>query len=388
MSDSKDDPTEQRKAEERDAQLAAIVQSSNDAIISETLSGIITSWNPAAQRMYGYSAAEAVGQSICLIVPPERTDELRNILQKVGRGEPLEHLETIRQRKDGTRFNVSVTISPIKDSTGQIIGASAIARDLSEHERLEATLREYEEYLLAQQRGETERVEAELALVRKQLVRQARFAAIGQISASIAHDLRNPLSAIRNAAYLLKRRTPATEPKLLHYLQIIDEEVASSEKIINDLMEMTSAKEPEKQAVDLENLVQDLCPRLALPTGVQCQWICTPSPFLVWADPNQLRQVFSNLLLNAAQAMKEQGIIEVRAMRQDGWDVLTVSDTGPGIAPEHLDHIFEPLFTTKAKGVGLGLTICRQIVERHGGVIEALLPRGSGAIFCLRLPHL
>ncbi|MGE0680170.1 MAG: ATP-binding protein [Candidatus Binatia bacterium] len=243
------------------------------------------------------------------------------------------------------------------------------------------------EQLLTQQRGETERVEAELARARQQLVQQTRLAAIGQVSASIAHDLRNPLGAIRNAAYLLKHRLPQEDSKWAEYLQVVEEEVLNADRIIGDLMEMTRAKAPTKQAVDLVALVRDIFHRSNLSNEVHWRCVCDPDPFLIWADPGQIRQVLNNLLLNAAQAMEEHGTIEVKAMRRAEWDVITVADTGPGVAPEDWQQIFEPLFTTKAKGTGLGLAICKQLIERHGGAIEMIPSHGFGSVFCIRLPR-
>lgn len=381
------DVTAQKRIEEQHAQLSAIVQSSDDAIIGKTLDGIITSWNPAAQRLYGYRVDEAVGQPMTLIIPPERQSEYRDILRKILQAERVERLETVRVRKDGSRLHVAVTVSPIRNTTGAVIGASAIARDITERKRTEDALRHAQEELLVQQQQETERVEAELVRVREQLVQQTRMAAVGQVSASIAHDLRNPLGAIRNAAYLLKRRLPTSDEKIGQYLRVVEEEVNVADTIIGDLLEMTRAKEPRKQRTDLLALVFDISQRLQPLSEVDWRCASEPDPFLVWADPHQLRQVLNNMLLNAVQAMGGQGVIEVTAARVMPWDEITITDTGPGIPPENVQRIFEPLFTTKAKGTGLGLAICKQIMEKHGGMIEVVNTGGVGAVFRLRFPH-
>lgn len=381
------DVTAQKKIEDQHSQLSAIVQSSDDAIIGKTLDGVITSWNPAAQRMYGYSAEEAVGKSISLIIPSERQSEYQAILQNIRQAKPVEHLETVRVCKDGSLLDVAVTISPVKNGAAVVIGASAIARDITERKRTEEALRHAQEQLLVQQQQETQRVAAELARVREQLVQQTRMAAVGQMSASIAHDLRNPLGAIRNAAYLLKRHLPAADEKLAQYVRVVEEEINAADAIIGDLLEMTRAKEPQKQKTDLLALVLAISQRLQPLSKVDWQCFCEPDPFLVWADPGQLRQVLNNVLLNAVQAMGGQGVIEVKAARVAQWDEITIADTGPGVPPENVQWIFEPLFTTKAKGTGLGLAICKQIMAKHGGVIEVMNPGAGGAVFRIRFPH-
>lgn len=241
--------------------------------------------------------------------------------------------------------------------------------------------------LLDQQRLETQRVEAELEKLRDELVLKTRLATIGQVSASIAHELRNPLGAVRNAAYFLKRRAGASDEKLTQYLSIIEHEVETSDRIISNLMEMTRAKLPEKQSVNLGEILQSIIASTPIPENVSIRRTMQPDPFTLNADPSQLRQVVSNLFTNAVQSMRHSGEIRIDAHRTDDYDVILFSDDGEGVSPVDRGRLFEPLFTTKAKGTGLGLTICRQIIERHGGSIDLIENSPRGAVFRIRLPR-
>jgi len=230
-------------------------------------------------------------------------------------------------------------------------------------------------------------VEVELAKLRDELVRRTRLAAIGQVSASIAHDLRNPLGAVRNASYFLRHRLSKDEPKASDHLKIIDQEVAKADQIITNLLEMAQPKASHKQVVDLAEIVEQVFGQAKGIEGVRCRTSLVPDPFMVQTDPNQLRQAISNIMGNAVYAMKGHGEFLVEATRDSDYDTLVFRDTGPGFDPEVRDRLFEPLVTTKASGNGLGLTICRQIVEKHGGTIHAEDYKGGGAVIRIRLPR-
>jgi len=263
------------------------------------------------------------------------------------------------------------------DGTAQLV--LGVATDITE-------LKRAREELLSQQQREQQRIQAELDKAKQELVRHTRLAAIGQVAASIAHELRNPLGAIHNAVFYLRRRESQLEPKWDQYLEIMRQEVLAADRIVSDLLEMTRAKEPAQQPVELRSVLHEVFDRLPHASAVRLQVLLDPEPFVVRADPQLLRQVLGNLFTNSIQALGRSGRIVVRGVRQADWDVLTVSDDGPGVAPEIRERLFEPLFTTKAKGTGLGLAICRQILERHGAVIE-LVPATRGAAFEIRLPR-
>ncbi|MBU0616782.1 MAG: hypothetical protein KKI02_03615, partial [Planctomycetes bacterium] len=276
---------------------------------------------------------------------------------------------------------VALTTVELLEKAAMQLGA-AIERVAAEE-----AARSAQELLLEQQRHETECAAVKLDKLRELLVRQTRLATIGQISASIAHELRNPLGTVRNAAYYLKHHVPGGDPKLVEHLGIIEQETAVADGIISNLVEITRAREPIRQAADLGQIVREVLDRADLPEEIRCHVSLDPDPFVLDLDPGQLRQVLANLLTNAVQAMEGRGEIRVAGSRSADYDTVVFGDTGPGVASEVRALLFEPLVTTKAKGIGLGLTICRQIVERHGGTIELVDDNQRGAAFRVRLPR-
>ncbi len=282
-------------------------------------------------------------------------------------------------------FNIRAV--PLRNSDGTIREWVGTVTDIDDRKRAEQAVLAAKQALLDHQSQENARIEAELARLRDELVLKTRLATIGQVSASIAHELRNPLGAVRNAAYFLKRRAGDQDDKLSQYLSIIEQEVETSERIISNLMEMTRAKEPEKQSVNLGEILDSIFQASPKHAGVVLRKDLRPDPFVVTVDPSQLRQVLSNLVTNALHELGEGGEIVVDARRTDDYDTILFRDSGSGIAADQRKRLFEPLFTTKAKGTGLGLTICRQIIEKHGGAIEYHDDGRPGAAFLIRLPR-
>jgi len=233
----------------------------------------------------------------------------------------------------------------------------------------------------------SKRGEIALHEAREKLVRKERLAAIGQVSGSIAHDLRNPLGSVRNAAYYLKRIIPGDEPEIVEYLGIINQEVTAADRIISNLLKIGRSPRTVKQDVDIAKAVGEAFDRIESAPGIRIRLSADPDPFVVRADPDQIRQILDNLMSNAAQAMGGNGEIIIEATRDRRNDKIVFSDTGPGIAPEIRDILFQPLVTTKARGTGLGLTICRQIVERHGGTINVADVGSPGAALVIHLPR-
>jgi signal transduction histidine kinase len=268
---------------------------------------------------------------------------------------------------------------PIVDPGGRADQVLGVATDVTE-------LKRAREELVERQREEQRKVLAELDKVKDELVRQTRLAAIGQVAASIAHELRNPLGAISNAVFLLRRRVPATERKWAEYLDIIGQELQTSERIVSNLLEMSRAREPAREPVDLGRELEAVFAQIRTPQPVRLCTRLDPQPFVLQADPGLLRQLLTNLLTNACQSMARGGEITVEARVEAQAYVVSVSDEGHGIPSELRARVFEPLFTTRAKGTGLGLAICRQIVERHGGAIE-VAPSERGALLRFRLPR-
>ena len=276
---------------------------------------------------------------------------------------------------------------PFRDSQGKIVGLVGISRDITERTRAEEELRLAKEQLLEHQLRLREQVEAELAKAREQLVRQSRLAVIGQMSASIVHDLDRWAALMRDAALHLKLQLPHGQPHLAHYMAVIDRGIDASKLMITNLAESAHDQQPMKQQLDLGEAAQEVFDRLELSGKVHVGLELQPQPFVIAADPAQFRLVLNNLLANAQQAIGESGRIRVIARRDGDADAIIIADDGPGVPPQDREQLFEPLFTTTPNAAGLGLTICRQIVERHGGSIELLATAGPGAAFQIRLPR-
>jgi len=363
------------------AWLAAIVESSDDAIVSKNLDGIITSWNRGAERVFGYTAEEAIGRSITMLIPEDRPDEEPGILARVRRGERVDHYETVRRRKDGTLIDVSLTVSPILDQRGRVIGASKIARDVTERRRAE----EQRAHLL--EIAQRAREEAE-----------ASSRAKDEFLAMLGHELRNPLSAVRSAivAAMLDDRTRARA------LQIARRQTDQLARIVDDLLEVariTRGRIPLRKArVDLADVLRrtvDAARAAMDERGHVLTLTLPPEPLELVADSARLEQAVANLLANAAKYTDPGGFVALSAERDGGDAVIRVKDNGIGIAAEVLPRVFD-LFSQGPRaldrahgGLGIGLTLVRRIVDLHGGSVAAASPGpGRGAEFTIRLPAL
>jgi PAS domain S-box-containing protein len=369
---------DQSSAEAR-ARLASIVESCDDAIIGKTLDGIVTSWNRGAEQVFGYTAQEMVGQPISRLMPPERPDDFRMILGAIRRGERIEHFETERVRKDGRRIHVSLSVSPIVDSTGRIIGASKIARDVTERRRAES---EREELLGIAQRA---RAEAEAANRAKD-----------EFLAMLGHELRNPLSALRNAVVSARLDDKRRDRALL----IAQRQSDQLARLVDDLLDVARITQRRivlrKERVYLADIV-DRAVEAARPLIEEKRHTLTvglpPDPLCVDGDPVRLEQVVANLLSNAAKYTEGGGRIELTLELQGSEAVFRMRDNGIGIAPPMLTRIFE-LFAQGGRGLdrgegglGIGLTVVRNLVELHGGRVEARSEGlGKGSEFEVRLP--
>jgi PAS domain S-box-containing protein len=368
-----------RRASESLSRLAAIVESSEDAIVGKTLDGIVTSWNSAAERMFGYRAEEMIGKPILATIPPERRSDFPTILEAIRRGERVAHFETERVRKDGRRIHVSLTVSPIRDESGRVIGASKIARDVTERKRLEA---EREQLLGIAQRA---CAEAEAASRSKD-----------EFLATLSHELRNPLSAVRNAVSAARLGGRSSE----HALEIAARQTEQLSRLIDDLLDVSRITHGrvrlnrrrvplrgilERAAASTKFLLHDHEHRLALSLP--------PESLFVDGDPVRLEQIVVNLIGNAVKHSAESGSIQVSGERRGSEAVIRVRDDGAGIAPELLPHVFDLFVQGRPEGqrlkggLGIGLTIVRSLVALHGGRVEARSEGlGKGAEFVVVLP--
>jgi two-component system, chemotaxis family, CheB/CheR fusion protein len=369
------DISERRRAEEAQSLMAAIVESSDDAIVSKTLDGRILSWNTGAQRLFGYTPAEAIGSSITMIIPPERHDEEVDVLARLRRGERIDHYETVRVAKDGGRIDISLTISPVRDRTGRIVAASKVARDITPRKRAEATL-----VALNAQLREGDR-------------RKDEFLAV------LAHELRNPLAPISNALQILRlsnELSPAGECAR----GIMERQVNYLVRLVDDLLEVsriTRGKvELRRELVELVAVIGSAIETsrpLIEEAGHQLAIAVSTESIVLEADPVRLAQAVTNLLNNAAKYTNPGGQIWLAVRRENDEAMISVRDNGVGISADMLPKVFKMFAQVDGTlnraqgGLGIGLTLAKNVVELHGGRIEATSGgAGKGSEFIIHLP--
>ncbi len=362
------DVTVRKQAELARTWLAAIVESSDDVIASKTLDGIVTSWNPAATRLFGYQPEEIIGRPITTIIPPELHAEEAEILARLRRGERVDHYETVRLAKDGHSIDVSLTVSPVRSEDGTIIGASKIARDISRRKRNERLLREAD-----RQKDE--------------------------FLATLAHELRNPLAPICAAAELL-RQAKRLAPELRAATTILERQTRQMTHLVDDLLDLsriTSGRiRLHPEPVELAELVRNVIETYrhsAEAARHQVALAISGEPVYVSGDRIRLTQVISNIFHNAVKYTPPRGRIEIALRTEDRQAVMSVRDNGMGIPPEMLDQIFEPFaqldrsYERPDAGLGIGLTLAKKLVDLHGGRIEARSAGpGKGTEFLIHLP--
>jgi PAS domain S-box-containing protein len=366
------------------ARLAAIVEYSDDAILSKDLSGKILTWNAGAQRMFGYRPEEIIGKSISLILPPERIREEDEILDLLDKGHHVKNYETVRMSKNGWRIDVAVTSSLLKDEKGNVIGVSKIFRDISDKKLIEEILKRDKESLEKMIKEKSD----ELVAAQMKIEKLARLSDIGVLAATVAHELRNPLAAIGMATCNIRRKAKEEEA-LKSHLRTIEKKIDESEKIISNLLFYSRLRPPQHEKINLspflEECIENAQKQLKKEVEFVKDWDGVRN-FLIEADPLQIKEVLSNLLYNAVDAVKEKGIVKLKAIEnQEGVEII-VADNGNGISKENLERVFEAFFTTKAKGTGLGLTVCRQVIDMHKGRIEIDSELGKGTSVAIYLP--
>ena len=361
------DITDRKRAEEAQGRLVAIVESADDAIIGKDLNGIITNWNDGATKLFGYTAEEATGRSVSMLMPADRVDEEPGILHRIRGGETISHYETVRRHKDGTLLDISLSVSPIHDAHGKIIGASKIARSIGERKKMENALRDSDR-------------------------RKDEFLAM------LSHELRNPLATIRNSVQLL--RMDPGDAMQRKVLEPLERQVSTLSRLVDDLMDVSRVTmgrvRLQRSDVAIERIVLDAADSVRKEMNDRRHTFTVPAvdPRLkVNVDEVRLEQIVVNLLTNAVKYTPDGGVISLSVAQEGEEAVLRVRDSGIGIRPELLTQVFD-LFSQGATtldrgqgGLGIGLALVKYLVEMHGGTVAARSPGpGMGSEFIVRLP--
>jgi two-component system sensor kinase FixL len=345
------------------AWLAAIVEGSDDAIIAKDLHGIVTGWNAAAERLFGYTSTEMLGHRLTVIFPADRLQEETMILDRITRGVRVEHYETERQHKNGRIFPVSTTVSPIRDADRRVVGASNITRDLSERQEQQKRVRE----------------------LQSELVHTQRLSELGQFVSALVHEVNQPLTAINNYVSACRRLVAAGNlAAITTAIQRIEDQTHRTRDVVRRIRDFVRKREIALRPEDLADVVneaveltrdsargEDVRLRTELPHAVRVE-----------ADRVQVQQVLFNLMRNgieATQGCSRREISIIAQPAEQGMVQVCVADSGPGLAAAVQSRLFQPFVTTKPDGMGMGLSVCRTIIEAHGGRLWADAPGDTGA---------
>jgi PAS domain S-box-containing protein len=373
------DITERKRAEDALQRLMqfneSVVQNMGEGIIVLDEQGNITFTNPSADSLLGYEAEELMGQHWTRVVQSHLQPEVDAAPQETHRFE----LEVLRQ--DKARVPVLVTSSPRLDQ-GVPAGSLWVFTDIADRKRSEKALKEYSERLEEMVEERTQ----ELREAQKELMLKERLAILGQLAGGVSHELRNPLATIGNAVYYLQMTLESTDEKTQEYLRLIASQAQAAGKIVRDLLDFSRETPADRQRTAIPELVSQLWENCPPPNTVETTTLVPDDLPPVFVDPQQIGQVLENLVSNAHQAMPDGGSLTIRAEIKAPRLHLSITDTGVGIPEEHMNKLFEPLFTTKARGIGLGLAVSKTLLDANGGSIEVESEEGKGSTFTVILP--
>jgi PAS domain S-box-containing protein len=386
------DITARKRAEdalehERDL-LHTLIDNLPDYIYFKDAQSRFVAANLATAQIMGVSASnDLLGKTDSDFYPRELAAEYRADEERImASGQALINKDEPHLDREGNPRTVMTTKVPLKDKQGKVVGLVGISRDITERKKAEEEALAAQQHILELQLHQQESIKAELDKARAALVRQTRLAAMGQLSSSIAHELRTPLACISHAAYFLQRKIPQAEHEYHEFLTMIRHEIQRAYRIVTNCTAISQGKPSRKSLIALRAVFDQVRAELDLPEAIKWHFAFDREPFMIYADSAQMEQVLNNLFQNAIQALDGQGRINIEASRVDKFDVIRVSDNGPGVPPELRGQLFEPLVTSKPRGTGLGLAICRQFVEQHGGRIELCESDEPGTTIQISLP--
>ncbi len=347
-------------------------------------------WNKAFRNVSGYTDEEIASlKAPDAYLSNEDLNKAAIFINKVlkkGTGK----IELVLICKDGSLVPTEYLVSVVKNKENHNNYIICIGRDITDRKKVEDQIKN--QNVLLEKAVQEKQQEMELLMER--LIRQEKLAAVGQISGNIAHELRNPLGAIKQSIFFLNRlaetdKLESASVKVKEHLDLLKKEIDESDRVITELLKSTKIGPLEKSQTNLRSVIEKVLERYPLEKNIQIKIDLKPGPFLIWADPLQIRQVILNLLSNGVQAVSGSGKITISAKKtaKNKICIIKIQDDGPGVAPENIGKVFEPLYSSKAKGIGLGLSICRQIIENHGGSITLTSKTGKGTTVSINLPE-
>ncbi len=366
--------------------LEAIMANAVDAIITIDTNGIVESVNPATEKLFGFSAEEVIGNNVKMLMPNPYRDEhdqyIRNyfdsgVRQIIGIGR-----EVVGRRKDGSTFPMHLAVSEIEFGGARLF--TGIVRDISDVKAAEQKLADANEKLEARVKERT----AELRQAQEDLVRSEKLATLGQVAGGIAHEIRNPLNAVKTSAYFLSHAQHPSESKIKEHLERIDRQVTMIDNVITALSDVARLPDPSLEATDIERLLRSSVASTTLPADIKIHFEFEPGIPACYIDENQIPIALKNLIRNARDAMDEGGTLTIGAKTSESPSRVEVfiEDSGTGIKEDDLGRILEPLFTTKARGMGLGLAITKAVVEKNKCELVVFSEYGIGSRFSILIP--
>jgi len=382
------DITERKKADEDRERLFKAAEIAKEAMSVQAPDLATIYANDAMDELFGYEKGELIGKHVSILnadaTSEATTREIVGVIERDGYWEGEVH----NKRKDGSEFTTYATLTAIKDKAGKIINFISTQHDITERKRMEDALKRYSDHL----EELVDKKTGELRQAQEQLVKSERLAAIGEAASMVGHDLRNPLQAIVLNILLAKEKLKtlpfeeAEKQGVKKNLETIGGQVEYMDKIVSDLQDYARSLKPELEETSLHQLINSVLSQVTVPENVEVSTLVPDDFPPVIVDPSMMRRAFINLVINAVQAMPDGGQLTIKASKTEDTTLISVEDTGVGIPEENLPKLFQPLFTTKAKGQGFGLAVCKRLVEAHEFNITVKSHLGKGSTFTIEIP--